>query len=79
MSTRGRGCHVSVTTHPKLPAKLARTASDCNEPNSADQGRYFRTSAGTGQTAVTPEKRPESAWEADVMPLNYIGLFDHEG
>jgi hypothetical protein len=20
-----------------------------------------------------------SAWEADVLPLNYIGLFDHEG
>jgi hypothetical protein len=20
-----------------------------------------------------------SAWEADVLPLNYIGRFDHEG
>ena len=71
--TGGPECHDDVTTHPKLSAKQPRTASDCNGLNSAGQARYFRSSGSTGWTATDPRKRAESAWEADVLPLNYIG------
>jgi hypothetical protein len=47
--------------------------------NSAGQGRYFRSTASTGWTSTNPRKRAESAWEADVLPLNYIGVVGHEG
>ena len=32
-----------------------------------------------GMERMTGIEPAYSAWEADVLPLNYIGLFDHEG
>jgi hypothetical protein len=47
-----------------------------------DTGRDSNRSNGVSQFIVEPMTGIEpaySAWEADVLPLNYIGLFDHEG
>jgi hypothetical protein len=64
---------------PKSPLRLRRR---CTGPM-RDHGRVRPRSKGENALVnvepMTGIEPAYSAWEADVLPLNYIGRFDHEG